>query len=55
MIKRIALILLIFYGILTHLTAQQIENIKFHVSGESIIITYDFTGTQSNQLFDIVH
>ena len=34
-------------------TAQNIDNVDFYVSGETVIITYDFIGTSTNQRFDI--
>jgi formylglycine-generating enzyme required for sulfatase activity len=35
------------------LSAQSIQNVDFYVSRQNIIITYDFTGTASNQRYDL--
>jgi sulfatase modifying factor 1 len=47
-------ILLLLSGfIFLNAEAQQIQNVKFSTSGKQIVVTYDITGAQSGQTFDV--
>jgi formylglycine-generating enzyme required for sulfatase activity len=50
---RSILLLLLSGFIFLNAKAQQIQNVRFSASAKQIIITYDITGAQSGQTFDI--
>jgi formylglycine-generating enzyme required for sulfatase activity len=50
---RIICLILISGYIYLNVSAQQVQNVKFSASGNRINITYDITGAQSGQTFDI--
>jgi sulfatase modifying factor 1 len=50
--SRVSLLLLAGF-IFLNSSAQQVQNVRFSASGNKIIITYDITGAQSGQTFDV--